>query len=485
MKGAVMKSLSASLRVVIILPIWLSGLVSATEGAEASQIGYPRLMQGPMVGVVTPTEAKIWVRTSGEFPVTIQYDTKEDFSSALETKAVVVRKVDDYTAVITVGGLEPSTEYFYRLTTHGIPDRYLKMLRPLRFKTAPVPGSAADLRIAFGSCPKYQDDRIQPIWPWVGHYEPDIMFWIGDNVYSDSLDPDIIREEYRRQRDIPALQPILHNTSHLAIWDDHDYGLNNHDRTNPVKEEAYDIFREYWANPSYGLPDVKGIFFKYTWGQVDFFFLDGRWYRDPDEAPDTPDKTMLGAAQFEWLKAELEASDAVFKVLVSGSGFSSEKGVGGDSWAAFLHERNRLFDFIRDHEITGVVMLSGDTHIGELNVIPWSELGGYDLYDMVSSPLAQVNPDSWLERRPERRVWPVYFQGSNFGVVDFKMGDDPRLVFQLIDTHGRRVWEPFELFASELVNGVTSWPSKVADIPRQRQEHLDAGEGYYEIPVED
>ncbi|MEJ2187838.1 MAG: hypothetical protein P8Y93_00225 [Acidobacteriota bacterium] len=104
---------------------------------------------------------------------------------------------------------------------------------------------------------------------------------------------------------------------------------------------------------------------------------------------------------------------------------------------------------------------------------------------MVSSPLAQANPDSWLERRPERRIWPVYFQGSNFGLVEFHMGDDPYLTFQLIDIHGRRVWEPFVLFASELVNGVTSWPEKVSDISRQRQEHYDAGEGYYEIPVED
>jgi len=123
--------------------------------------------------------------------------------------------------------------------------------------------------------------------------------------------------------------------------------------------------------------------------------------------------------------------------------------------------------------------------LNALNVIPWSENGGYDFYDMVSSPLAQVTPDNWLERRPERRIWPVYFQGSNFGLVEFFMDDDPRLVFQLIDIHGRRVWEPFELRASELVNGVTSWPSKVTNLPRQRQEHYDAGEGYYEIPVED
>ncbi len=194
---------------------------------------------------------------------------------------------------------------------------------------------------------------------------------------------------------------------------------------------------------------------------------------------------MLGAAQLEWLEKELDSSSAVFKVLVSGGGWSKAKGEFGDSWAGFLHERNRLFDFIRDRDITGVVLMSGDSHIGELNVIPWSENGGYDYYDMVSSPLAQVTPDSWLERRPERRIWPVYFQGSNFGLVEFFMDDDPRLVFQLIDIHGRRVWEPFELRASELVNGVTSWPSKVTNLPRQRQEHYDAGEGYYEIPVED
>lgn len=453
--------------------------------AEASNTGYPRLMQGPMVGALAPTEVKIWVRTSGPYAVTVQYDTDPELASPRETEPIETTKADDYTGVVVVSGLEPATEYFYRITVDGIRDRYLEQLEPFRFETAPPPDEAANLRIAFGSCPKYQDDRIQPIWPWVAHYRPDILFWIGDNVYADTLDPDIIREEYRRQRDVPALQPILRDVSHLAVWDDHDYGLNNHDRTNPIKEGAYVAFLEYWANPSYGLPEVKGVFFKYTWGRVDFFFLDDRWYRDPAEAPDVPGKTMLGDGQLGWLKSELAASNAVFKVLVSGSGFSVEKGVGGDSWAAYLHERDALFDFIRDREISGVVLLSGDTHIGELNVIPWSARGGYDYYDLVSSPLAQMTPDSWLERRPERRIWPAFFQSSNFGLVDFHMGDaDPYLVFQLIDIHGRSVWGRFELKASELVNGVTSWPAKVHPVSKQRQQHLDAGKGYYEIPVD-
>jgi hypothetical protein len=39
--------------------------------------------------------------------------------------------------------------------------------------------------------------------------------------------------------------------------------------------------------------------------------------------------------------------------------------------------------------------------------------------------------------------------------------------------------------ADELVNGVESWPNKVHDESRQRQEFYDAGKGYYEIEPED
>jgi alkaline phosphatase D len=442
-------------------------------------------MQGPMVGTVTDHEAHIWLRLSGEYSVVIEYGTSFELSSFKSTDPIVSRKSNDYVVVVKLDGLEPASEYFYRVLVNGEGDKYLKELPPFRLKTAPEKGSATRFRVAYGSCPKFQDDRVQPIWPVISGFEPDLFFWIGDNIYGDTLDPDILREEYRRQRDVHGLQPLLHNTSHLAVWDDHDFALNNHDRTNPIKDQSLVVFKDYWANPSYGLPDVPGVFFSYSYGDVDFFFLDDRYYRDPNKDPDTPGKTMLGTAQFAWLQSELRQSTAIFKIIVSGSGFSKAKGEGGDSWAAFLHERDRLFDFIRDEEISGVVLMSGDSHVGELNVIPWSERGGYDLYDLVSSPLAQRNPDSWLHRRPERRIRPVYFKGSNVGVVDFILDDPPRLMFRLIDIHGRNVWQPFVVRADELVNGVTSWPDKVDNESRQRQENYGSGKGYYEIEPED
>ena len=409
------------------------------HAAGRNDQGYPRIMQGPMVGAVGEQSALIWLRTTGEYRVAIEYGTDFELGSTLLTDPIVASKANDYTMIVTIEGLEPATEYFYRVLVNGKGDKYLKEYPPFRFKTAPTRGADASFRVAFGSCPKFQDDRIQPIWPVIWGYQPDLFFWIGDNIYGDTLDPDILREEYRRQRDVAGVLPVIRNISNLAVWDDHDFALNNHDRTNPIKEQALEVFKQYWPNPSYGMADVPGVFFTYSYGDVDFFFVDDRYYRDPNADPDGPQKTMLGRAQFEWLQIRLKKSAAVFKVIVSGSGFSTAKGEGGDSWAAFLHERNRLFDFIRDQEITGVVMLSGDSHVGELNVIPWSEHGGYDLYDLVSSPLAQRNPDSWLHRRPERRIRPVYFLGSNVGVVDFLLDDPPRLMYRLIDIHGRSV----------------------------------------------
>ena len=85
----------------------------------------------------------------------------------------------------------------------------------------------------------------------------------------------------RRQPSVPGFQPVGRNVLQLAVWDDHAYSLNDHDRISPVKDEALTTFRRYWANPGYGTADVPGVFFRHRYGGVDFFFLDCRYYRDP------------------------------------------------------------------------------------------------------------------------------------------------------------------------------------------------------------
>lgn len=419
----------------------------------ARSLGYPRVMQGPMIGVPGPTHFTVWARVSGALPVQVEYSTDRSFRSTKITSALNATAAGDFIAAICVEGLQPATRYYYRVLVDGIVDRY----QPTPYATQTAPGGVADFRVAFGSCARYAWDREQRIFDGVVSQSPDLFFWLGDNVYADTEAPEMIADELRRQRNVAPLQPLIRSVPQLAIWDDHDFGYNNSDGSSPGKQQALAVFRRYWANPSSGLPSTPGVFFDYSYGGIDFMFLDGRYHRDPNDAPDGPTKNFLGAGQMAWLKERLLASRAPFKVLVCGSGWSSADGPRGDTWSAFLTERNSLFDFIRDRGIDGVVLLSGDSHVGELNCIPRSQAGGYDLYDLVSSPLANAMSDSWVEQKPEARLRKVYMKGPNFGLLEFSHAPEPTLTFTLRDASGASVWKSLVLTARELRNGVSSW----------------------------
>lgn len=435
----------------------------------AAAPGYPRLMEGPMVGGVTPESITLWGRASGELDLEVEYGTDPGLAGSARSVPARATAATDYTARITLSGLAPATRYYYRFRVDGIPDRY--RLMPAWTRTAPI--GPAPFRVAFGSCARHQLDAEQSIFHSIAAAEPDLFFWLGDNVYADTASAWVFAEDYRRQRAIASSQPLLRSVPQLAIWDDHDFGLNNSDRTNPVREAALTAFMNYWANPGFGLPDCPGVFFQYAYGGVDFFFLDGRYYRSPNAEPDGPQKTMLGERQREWLRQALEASRAPFKVLVSGSGWSSQDGPTGDTWAAFMTERDGLFNYIRDRGIEGVFCLSGDTHFGEVTCIPWSQRGGYDFYDLVSSPLAQATGTSFLYSEPELRIRAPYFRDVNFGLLDFRWEPEPGMQFTLHDARGDRAFEPLTLTPAELRNGVVSWRTKID--PRELERRARIG----------
>ncbi len=428
--------------------------------------GYPRLMEGPMVGAVTPGSIVFWGRASGEFDVVVEYSTDPQLATTQKSAPVRAGATNDFTVRVTVEGLAPGTRYYYRMLVDGIADRY--RLTPFATRTAPA--GPAPFRLAFGSCARHQLDAEQPVFRAITAAEPDVFFWLGDNIYADSASEWVFAEDYRRQRSIASTLPLMRSVPQLAIWDDHDFGLNNSDRTSPVRDASLAAFRNYWANPSYGLPDGPGIYFQYAYGGVDFFMLDGRYHRAPNTDPDGPEKSFLGKRQGEWLRESLLASRAPFKVLACGSGWSSEDGPTGDTWGAFITERNALFDFIRDNRIEGVFLISGDTHYGEVNAIPWSERGGYDFYDLVSSPLAQGTGTSFLDGEPELRIRLPYFRTVNFGLLDFAWEPEPKLTFTLRDVRGDRVYAPLTLTPAELRNGVATWRSKIDPKELARRE---------------
>src|SRR5205823_13158577 len=100
---------------------------------------------------------------------------------------------------------------------------------------------------------------------------------------------------------------------------DRDYGPSGADLSYTREGEAVTLFRRYWANPSYGLPETPGIFGRARFGDVDIFLLDDRYYRSANKLLDGPGKTMFGAKQLEWLKNALVYSSAPIKLVVNGS----------------------------------------------------------------------------------------------------------------------------------------------------------------------
>lgn len=452
----------------------LAGLPARVLAAIAP--GYPRLLEGPMIGASTTDGFTVWSRASGTFGVAVEYATDRMFSDARTTAVVPASEADDLVTRIAVTGLKPDTTYYYRIKTDGINDRN----QPIPFKTRTAPAKARPIRIAFGSCCRVQIDQNQPVWDAITAMEPDLFLWLGDNIYADSDTEAAFTDNYARQRAVNSLQPLLRSVPQLATWDDHDFGYNDSDGANPVKPMTLKLFKRWWANPAAGTADTPGTFFRHSFGPIDIFMLDGRYHRDSPNAPDGPAKTMLGAGQKAWLKRELKASKATFKLLVSGTGWSNAERP-GDSWAMYLDERNELLDFIRDNKVTGCLGISGDVHMGEANCVPWSEQGGYDFYDLVSSGLAQLLSPKFVDQLPEVRLRAPWVGSANFGVLDFSFDPEPKVEMSVRNVIGSPVWDPIVVKGADLVNGRSSWASAIDPKEKKRRDRVAAGGNYYGV----
>jgi alkaline phosphatase D len=317
--------------------------------------GTPFLKCGPMLGHIDHERALLWLKASNTSRATIRYGTTSDLGDARMT-SLELSKETAFSGVAGLKELKPSTRYYYSVQLGDTP---ATLLPHASFITAPVPGSAGKARIAFVSCAGYRGYMAAASWGEMAeHANFDLILQLGDNHYANSPDLEKQRAYYTMHRKVTGFRALTNRVPCYGIWDDHDYGPNDSDGTLVGKENALRAFKEFWANPAYGLDDTPGCFFKITRGDVEIYMLDVRYHRSPDNAEQTDAKTMLGAAQLEWLKKELTASKARIKFIASGSTFDNNGLF--DSWKSYTHERRVLLDFLR--EIDGVILLSGDRH---------------------------------------------------------------------------------------------------------------------------
>jgi len=408
---------------------------------------------GPMLGPSASRATTVLVQLDRAADVAVRVAPIDDGGEvdAFTTLPVRASVDDDFVAHVEVALLEPGVTYDYELVIDGavVPATHRQQLQttPLwQWRTDPP-----TFEVAFGSCLYVnQPEYDRPGDPYGGEHEileaiaarqPDLMIWAGDNTYFREVDwtsPAGMNARWSYDRAIPELQGLLASVHHYATWDDHDFGPNDSDATFVFADVARDLFMRYWANPTYGDGD-RGVYTRFEWGDAEFFLVDGRSWRGPDDGGE-PDVPMLGAAQVDWLVDALTSSRATFKIVVSGSQMVNEM-TPWEAWARHPDERADFFDRLAARGVEGVVILSGDRHHSELLTLERDDF--YPVYEFTSSPLTAGAADARFELdNPQRVDGTLVVEQRSFGTVAFEGArDDRTMILRAHDVAGDVLWE--------------------------------------------
>ena len=124
------------------------------------------------------------------------------------------------------------------------------------------------------------------------------------------------------------------------------------------KGHALRVFKQVWANPSYGTEAVPGIFSSFRRGAVEFFLMDGRYHKDVRNA-DQQEATIWGEDQLQWLFRGLLTSTAPVKVIANGTQFMDLGSTGEGHYPEARDEYQRILSFLSQNRIGGVIFLLG------------------------------------------------------------------------------------------------------------------------------
>lgn len=407
------------------------------------------LQAGPMPGHSAMREVTVWLQTIGTHEVHLKYWPQDDPSSAHVSELYTTRKADFFTCHLVADSVEPGIRYAYEIWVDGKP---VQTDYPLTFQSQPLWQYRTDppaLRFAIGSCAYINETEYdRPGKPYGGGYhifesiykqKPEMMVWLGDNTYLREADWDSrtgILRRYTHDRSIPEMQPLLGSAHHFAIWDDHDFGPNDADGSFVNKAWTLEAFQLFWANPTYGTPDMKGIMGRFQFYDADFFLLDNRWHRTPrDEAEDT--RQILGKQQVDWLIDNLKYSRAPFKFVCVG-GQVLNTFAGHENHAVFAREREYLINRITAEKIKGVIFLTGDRHHSELSKLTQE---GITIYDLTVSPLTSTAYNAQDEEN-EHRVADTHVGERNFGILELTGPRKERvLAISIFDGNGELLWK--------------------------------------------
>jgi alkaline phosphatase D len=413
------------------------------------------IQSGPMVGYCEMKEAVIWLQTNQKASVKIEYFATDNPKELFYSEVYTSSKEQGFTHHILLDQLEPGKKYNYQVI---IDNKKVTLPYETSFSSKKLwqwREDAPDFTVAFGTCNYINEPSLDrpgkgygngnQIFESLTTKNPDIMIWGGDNIYLREADWDSKTGIYHRNthtRSIKEIQPLLAKTQNFAIWDDHDYGPNDSDRSFYNKYVTQQAFKDFWANKFYGIDSnqKEGTFSTFNWGDAQFFLLDNRFFRSPNDRK-TGERTVLGAIQLEWLIDALSSSNAPFKIIVIGGQVLNSAQV-YENYSNYKEEKDKLLKEILDNKIKGVLFLSGDRHFTELSKM--DRANTYPLYDWTVSPLTSgVVPFDKIEKEGNNnRIQGSVFNQNAFGVLSFSGNKENRqLKLTLFDNEGKELWQ--------------------------------------------
>jgi alkaline phosphatase D len=435
-----------------VLLVLLFASISLSAKTETQQ---NKLVSGPMLGYIEHKEALIWIQTNCAKNINIKYYPLGKATEA-QSKYLTLPQVDDckrQISKIILKDLQPETNYNYLIEVDN-----KEVTQELSFKTPRARDykTSKDFSFLIGSCAFIKDPVYNAPWEHfegdpkiyetMGNQEADFMIWLGDALYLREVDfttESGIDYRYWYRRKLPEMQKMLSKYSHYAIWDDHDYGPNNSNKTFELHQKTLQAFRDYWGNKTFG-DGEEGIYGKFSYEDADFFLLDDRYFRDDTEINErsVSHKTQLGDKQIQWLKSSLSGSTATFKFIAVGGQFTNQY-TDKESFNQYKKERKEIVDFITANKIKGVVFLSGDRHHSEM--LRFERANAYPLLELTSSPLSSgVNTPIYNsdEINNPQRIEGTLLVEPNFCKINVLGTYSDRYVkFECFDKFGSRKFE--------------------------------------------
>ena len=413
----------------------------------------PLINSGPMVGYCEFKEAVVWLQTHKNETVRIDYyaiDAPQKlFSSANYTSS----QENGFTYHVVLDQLQPNKKYNYTVV---INNKKVSFAYETSFSSKRLwewREDAPNFTVAFGSCNYVNEPAVdRPGTPYGSNHKifesiaaknPDIMLWGGDNIYLREVDFDSktgIYYRYTQSKKIKEIQALVAKTQNYAIWDDHDFGPNDSDRSFYNKYTTQQAFKDFWANKSYGSnPNQKeGTYSTFNYNDAQFFLLDDRFFRSPDDRI-TGEKTMLGKEQFDWLIDALTSSKANFKIIVIGGQILNTV-ADKENYGSYPEEKARLLQELIDNKIKGLFFLTGDRHFAELSVL--NRPNTYSIYDWTVSPFTSgiAGANAKKEANTLRVDGSTFFE-HNFGTLEFTGNKANRqLKLSLYNVDGIALW---------------------------------------------